>query len=157
MWATKKLTKMLVALIRELMRQSIQEWTKQNSWKTAFKKLHQIDHLPSNFLKVVFQKFYLIHSWILCLKFPLPILNALVVLFSVVLIWEIDLVLLLIGPSLCYFLTAPAPTGFSRPWSSAFSPISRHFFTAPSKITFLLNFFMIPTLTLLALTLFSDL
>ena len=26
------------------------------------------DHIPSNFLKAVFHKFYLVHSWILCFK-----------------------------------------------------------------------------------------
>ena len=33
--------------------QNIQEWTKQNFWKTAFKKFE-----VSNFLKAVFHKFY---------------------------------------------------------------------------------------------------
>ena len=41
------------------MGQSIQEWTKQNSWKTAFKKLKT----TSYFLKAVFHKFYLVHSF----------------------------------------------------------------------------------------------
>ena len=31
--------------------------------------LPKADHMPSNFLKVVFHKFYLVHSWILCLKY----------------------------------------------------------------------------------------
>ena len=31
-------------------------------WKKAFKA----DHISSNFLKAVFHKFYLVHSWILC-------------------------------------------------------------------------------------------
>ena len=43
---------------------SFQEWTKQNLWKTAFEKFEE--HIPSNFLKAVFHKFYLVHSWILC-------------------------------------------------------------------------------------------
>ena len=34
-------------------------------WKTAFKKF-EADHVPSNFLKAVFHKFYLVHSWIFC-------------------------------------------------------------------------------------------
>ena len=51
---------------------SIQEWTKLNLWKTAFIKFEGTwsawaDHTPSNFLKTVFHKFYLVHSWILCL------------------------------------------------------------------------------------------
>ena len=47
------------------MRQSIQEWTKLNFLNTAFKKFEgygsasSILHIPSNFLKAVFQKFYL--------------------------------------------------------------------------------------------------
>ena len=28
----------------------------------------QVNHIPSNFLKAVFHKFYLVHSWILCPK-----------------------------------------------------------------------------------------
>ena len=40
-------------------------------WKTTFKNFEGIwsakaDHIPSNFLKVVFHKYYLVHSWILC-------------------------------------------------------------------------------------------
>ena len=38
--------------------QSIQEWTKKNLWKTAFKKFDVI-------WSAVFCKFYLVHSWIL--------------------------------------------------------------------------------------------
>ena len=38
--------------------------------KTAFKKIEGIwsvtDHIPSNFLKAVFHKLYLVHSWVLC-------------------------------------------------------------------------------------------
>ena len=46
--------------------QSIQEWTKWNLWKTAFK---QSLTLPlKKFLKAVFHKFYLVTSWILCPK-----------------------------------------------------------------------------------------
>ena len=42
-------------------------------WKTAFKKFKAIrsasaDHITSNFLEVVFHKFYLVHSSILCPK-----------------------------------------------------------------------------------------
>ena len=42
--------------------------------KTAFEKFEVIwsagaDHITSNFLKAVFYKFYLVHSWILCLIF----------------------------------------------------------------------------------------
>ena len=37
------------------MRQSIQEWTKKKLWKTAFKKFE----VPFNFLKAVFNKFFL--------------------------------------------------------------------------------------------------
>ena len=99
------------------MGQSIQEWTKQNLWKKAFKKFEVIwstdktasqsnekymsalkhqhpswclrvnrcwcfnteiyfsvdwdavlsaDHITSNFFRVVFHKFYLVHSRILC-------------------------------------------------------------------------------------------
>ena len=41
-------------------------------WKTAFKKSEVLratsaDHITSNFLKAVFHKFYLVHSWILWL------------------------------------------------------------------------------------------
>ena len=48
------------------MGKSIQEWTKQNLWKTALYVLYGIwsalgRHL-SNFLNVVFHKFYLVHS-----------------------------------------------------------------------------------------------
>ena len=44
------------------MGQSIQEWTKENLWKTSFKKFEVIwsaeaDYITSNFLKAVFQKF----------------------------------------------------------------------------------------------------
>ena len=51
--------------------QSIQDWTKYNLWKTVFKKIEGIwsaeaDHSPSIFLKAVFHKFYLVHSWTLC-------------------------------------------------------------------------------------------
>ena len=43
----------------------IQERNKWNMWKTAFKKFEGVAHNnPSNFLKVVFHKFYLVHSWI---------------------------------------------------------------------------------------------
>ena len=47
------------------MRQSIQQWTKQNLWKTSFKKFEVIwsagtDHITSEFLKAVFRKFYII-------------------------------------------------------------------------------------------------
>ena len=46
------------------MGQGIQEYTKYNLWKTAFKKLEVIqaahaDHITSNSLKAVFHKFYL--------------------------------------------------------------------------------------------------
>ena len=51
--------------------QSIQEWTKENLWQTAFKKfegvwsawygLPKAEHTPSNFVKAVFHKFYLDH------------------------------------------------------------------------------------------------
>ena len=44
------------------MRQSIQEWNKQNLWKAAFKKNFK------SFLKVIFHKFYLAHFWILSYK-----------------------------------------------------------------------------------------
>ena len=48
--------------------QSIQEWTKWNLWRTAFKKVEVIwsaaDHITWNFLKAVFPKFHLVHSWI---------------------------------------------------------------------------------------------
>ena len=40
--------------------QSIEEWTKLILWKTAFKKF-EADHITSNFLKAVFNKFYLVH------------------------------------------------------------------------------------------------
>ena len=48
-----------------------QEWTKQNLWKTAFKKFELIwsawaEHITSKFLKAVFHIFLLIHSRILC-------------------------------------------------------------------------------------------
>ena len=43
-------------------------------WKTAFKNFEGIwsaeaDHILSIFLKAVFHKFYLVHSWILCLMY----------------------------------------------------------------------------------------
>ena len=53
------------------MGQGIQEWAKQNLW-TAFKKFAEYG-LPKqtislisyiNYLKTVFHKFYLVHSWI---------------------------------------------------------------------------------------------
>ena len=47
------------------MRQSIEEWTKWNLCKTAFA---YTDHITSNFLKAVFHKFHMVHSWILCSK-----------------------------------------------------------------------------------------
>ena len=45
--------------------QSIQDWTKENFWKAAFKKLKgyglpKAGRTPSNFLKAVYQKFYLV-------------------------------------------------------------------------------------------------
>ena len=50
---------------------SIQEWTKWNLWKTAFKDLKLYGLLKQtiitkHFLKAVFHKFNLIHSWVLC-------------------------------------------------------------------------------------------
>ena len=43
--------------------QSIQEWTKENLWKTAFKKFEYIcSAIPSGFLKTVVHKFYLVLS-----------------------------------------------------------------------------------------------
>ena len=36
--------------------------------KTNYSRMDQ-DHIPSNFLKAVFHKFYLVHSWILCPKY----------------------------------------------------------------------------------------
>ena len=61
----------MVAIKYLHMGQSFQEWTKQNLWKTAFKRFEGVwstlrFHTPSHFLKVVFHKFYLVHSWILC-------------------------------------------------------------------------------------------
>ena len=51
------------------MGQSIEEETKQNLWKTAFKKFEGVwSAKPANFSKAVFQKFYLVHFSILCLK-----------------------------------------------------------------------------------------
>ena len=52
------------------------QWTKQNLWKTAFKKFERIwsawaDNILSNFLKAVFHKFYLVHSGILCPKWSM--------------------------------------------------------------------------------------
>ena len=49
------------------MSQSIQNWTKESLWKTAFKKfeeayLPKADHTTLNFLKAAFHKFYLVHS-----------------------------------------------------------------------------------------------
>ena len=46
------------------MGQIIQEWSKQNLWKTAFKKFEliwsaQADHITSNILKAVFHRFHL--------------------------------------------------------------------------------------------------
>ena len=42
------------------MGQIIQEWTKQNLWKTAFKKVE--GHTYSKCLKAVFDKFCFVHS-----------------------------------------------------------------------------------------------
>ena len=44
------------------MRQSIQEWTKENLWNITFKIFEVMwsagaDHITSNFLKAVFHKF----------------------------------------------------------------------------------------------------
>ena len=45
------------------MGQSIQEWTKQVLYKTAFKKFEGIwSYIPSNFLKAVSHKTYLVQS-----------------------------------------------------------------------------------------------
>ena len=45
------------------MGQSIQEWTKQVLYKTAFKKFEGIwSYIPSNFLKAVFHKTNLLFS-----------------------------------------------------------------------------------------------
>ena len=44
--------------------QSIQERNMWNLWKTAFNEVKQT--ITSNFLKAVFHKFNLVHSWILC-------------------------------------------------------------------------------------------
>ena len=49
------------------MGQGIEECTKSNLWKTAFKKFEVVwsayaDHITSNILKAVFHKFYLVHS-----------------------------------------------------------------------------------------------
>ena len=54
------------------MGQYVQEWTKYNMWTTAFKNFEVVssaleDHTLSNFLKAVFHKFCLFHSWIHCL------------------------------------------------------------------------------------------
>ena len=46
----------------EKMGQGIQEWTKQNLWMTAFKKLAKAGHITLNYLKAVFHKCYLVHS-----------------------------------------------------------------------------------------------
>ena len=44
---------------------------RKDLWKTVFKKFEVMwsvtDHIISNFLKAVFHKFYLVHSWIHCL------------------------------------------------------------------------------------------
>ena len=47
--------------------QSIQEWTEQIFWKTAFKKIEGLwsalsRPYPFKFLKAVFHKFYLVYS-----------------------------------------------------------------------------------------------
>ena len=49
------------------MGRGIQELTKKNLWKTAFKKFEvicsaSVDHIASTFLKAVFHKFRLVHS-----------------------------------------------------------------------------------------------
>ena len=53
--------------------QSIQEWPKWNFWRQPFKNLNMVYHfklyITSNFLKTVFYKFHLVHSWILCPKY----------------------------------------------------------------------------------------
>ena len=55
------------------MRQNIQEWTKQNLWKTAFKKCEVIS---SNFLKAVFHKSYVTHFMTL-ISFDTPSFDTL--------------------------------------------------------------------------------
>ena len=51
----------------EYLGQSIQEWTKENLWKTAFKNLQFSNFKAFKFLKGCLQQiFYLVHSWILC-------------------------------------------------------------------------------------------
>ena len=53
----------LIGIFAAHMAQVIQEWIKQNLWKTAFKKFEAMaDHIFSNSLKAVFHKFYLVHS-----------------------------------------------------------------------------------------------
>ena len=59
--------------------------------KTAFKKLKviwsasadHIYHITSIFLKAVFHKFYLLHSWILCLKCISNFIQTFLILYSV--------------------------------------------------------------------------
>ena len=68
---------------KHYLRQRIQEWTKKKLWKTAFKKFQVLRSAwvrpyRLTFLKAVFHKFYLVHSWILC-----PIYNKeLIIRFS---------------------------------------------------------------------------
>ena len=52
--------------------QNIQEWTKKNWWKTAFRRFEVIwtvktGHITSDFLKAVFQNFSLVHFEMHCL------------------------------------------------------------------------------------------
>ena len=59
---------MIIVLIRACyMGLSIQEWTKENLWKTAFKKFEGtwsalVRRYPFKILKAVFHEFYLVHS-----------------------------------------------------------------------------------------------
>ena len=61
-----------------------------NLREIAFKKFEGIwsaeaDHITSNFLKAVFQKFYLVHSWKLC---PIPSLRILHTMFWFNMKWK---------------------------------------------------------------------
>ena len=84
-----------------LVGQSIQEWTKWILWKTGFKRFEGIaDHIPSNILKVVFQKnvlspllntlsLYVFQFFVLCLEGRNKLVNYLVIIIFDIYQWFI--------------------------------------------------------------------
>ena len=66
--------------------------------------LVEADHINSNFLKAVFRKFYLVHSWIFCpiylnwydLKISLFISHEIIVVVSVIIVMMIIIIIITI-------------------------------------------------------------